>query len=167
VSVGTLHNQIYSFIDFYKNKVEFSFANHPFSTNPRHVWIVCRLGDNWLLTQHKDRGIEFPGGKVEAGETPEEAAHREVYEETGGSVETLTYIGQYRVTGKQEVVIKNVYFAHIRGLDVKEHYFETVGPVLLKELPLNIKINHQFSFIMKDDVLQYSIEWLENNLKLK
>ncbi|MFN7250509.1 MAG: RNA deprotection pyrophosphohydrolase [Anaerobacillus sp.] len=167
MSVGTLHNQFYSFIDFYKNKVEFSFENQPFSTNPRHVWIICRLGNHWLLTRHKDRGIEFPGGKVEAGETPEEAAQREVYEETGGSVETLTYIGQYRVTGKQEVVIKNVYFANIKGLDAKEHYFETAGPVLLKELPPNIKINHLFSFIMKDDVLKYSMEWLENNLKLK
>jgi 8-oxo-dGTP diphosphatase len=167
VSVGTLNSQIYPFIDFYRNKVEFSFENHPFSTNPRHVWIICCYGNQWLLTRHEDRGIEFPGGKVEAGETPEEAARREVYEETGGSVETLSYIGQYRVTGKQEVVIKNVYFAIIKALEEKEHYFETAGPVLLKELPPNIKANNQFSFIMKDEVLTFSMEWVKNNLKMR
>ena len=33
--------------------------------------------DQWLLTHHLRRGLEFPGGKVELGETPEEAAVRE------------------------------------------------------------------------------------------
>ena len=32
--------------------------------------------DQLLFTQHKIRGIEFPGGKVEKGETPSEAVLR-------------------------------------------------------------------------------------------
>ncbi|QOY38607.1 RNA deprotection pyrophosphohydrolase [Anaerobacillus isosaccharinicus] len=156
---------MFSFIDFYKNTVEFSFNHHHFSNNPKHVWVICKWKEDWLLTRHMDRGIEFPGGKVEAGETPEKAAVREVYEETGGIVDTLTYIGQYRVTAKQEVVIKNVYFAEIKGLDKKDHYYETAGPTLLRLLPRDIKGDKQFSFIMKDEVLQYSMEWVEKNLK--
>ncbi|WP_442599691.1 NUDIX domain-containing protein [Neobacillus sp. D3-1R] len=34
-----------------------------------------------LLVQINGRGFNFPGGHVDSGETPEEAFHREVYEE--------------------------------------------------------------------------------------
>ncbi|RXI98669.1 nucleoside triphosphatase YtkD [Anaerobacillus alkaliphilus] len=155
----------YSFYDYYRNKVEFSYNDHPFSKEPRHVWVICMYEGKWLLTRHAERGIEFPGGKVEEGETAPEAAKREVSEETGGKVENLTYIGQYRVTGKQEVVIKNVYFALISGLEIKDHYFETEGPILLKELPPKIRTDKEYSFIMKDEVLTFSLKWLETEKK--
>ncbi len=74
------------FKDYYNNKVQLSFLDHPFSKNPKHVWIICRYKDKWLLTDHKERGIEFPGGKVEPGETAGQAAIREVMEETGATV---------------------------------------------------------------------------------
>src|SRR5699024_4797011 len=92
---------MYIFTDYYKNKVKFSFSNHPFSKEPKHVWVICHYEDKWLLTSHKDRGLEFPGGKVERGETAEEAAVREVKEETGGIVGRLSYIGQYLVRSEE------------------------------------------------------------------
>lgn len=156
----------YSFIDYYKNKVDLVFETTPFSKAPKHVWIICRFRDQWLMTLHKDRGIEFPGGKVEEGETPEQAAIREVYEETGGVVDNLSYIGQYRVTAKQEVVVKNIYYARIAELDKREHYFETEGPILVTEIPADIKRNKKYSFIMKDKVLQHSLDWLEKHKKI-
>ncbi len=155
-------SKIYSFFDFYRNKVEFTYNDHLFSRDPRHVWVVCKYQGKWLLTRHEERGLEFPGGKVEDGEAPREAAKREVYEETGGIVRELTYVGQYRVTGKQEIVVKNVYFATVDSLETKEHYYETVGPILLQELPEHIKLDKDYSFIMKDDVLIYSLRWIEN-----
>ncbi|WYV00603.1 RNA deprotection pyrophosphohydrolase [Oceanobacillus sp. FSL H7-0719] len=151
------------FKDFYKNEVQLSFENHPFSKNPKHVWVICRYKGQWLLTKHKERGLEFPGGKVELGETAEEAAIREVHEETGGIVEQIHYIGQYYVNGRKDYVIKNVYFAIINRLIEEESYYETDGPVLLSEIPGNVNYNQAYSFIMKDQVLDYSMEYIEKN----
>ncbi|WP_453994283.1 RNA deprotection pyrophosphohydrolase [Bacillus nitroreducens] len=156
------------FHDIYKNEVNLSFTPDPFSTKPKHVWVICRYRDQWLLTDHSERGLEFPGGKVEKGETPEAAAIREVMEETGAEVQEIEYIGQYKVIGKGKTIIKNIYFAEISRLLDKTDYFETKGPVLLKEIPLNtIKSDRRYSFIMKDDVLPHSIDYVTKYMKTK
>lgn len=156
------------FQDMYHNEVNLSFTPDPFSTQPKHVWVICRYEDHWLLTDHSERGLEFPGGKVEDGETPEAAAVREVMEETGAEVSELEYIGQYKVNGKGKTIIKNIYFAEIKRLLEKKDYFETKGPVLLQEIPLDsIKSDRRYSFIMKDDVLRHSIDYVEKNIKTK
>ncbi|KYD30402.1 nucleoside triphosphatase YtkD [Parageobacillus toebii NBRC 107807] len=146
---------MYTFLDYYGNRVWLSFADHPFSPSPGHVWMVCRYQGQWLLTNHSQRGLEFPGGKVEKGETPEQAAVREVKEETGGIVGSLTYIGQYKV---EPSIIKNIYFAEIAAMVKQPSYLETNGPVLFPELPEHIRSDDRFSFIMKDDVLRLVLE---------
>lgn len=157
--------KMYVFRDYYNNEVKLSFEKNPFSEEPMHVLVICRYQDKWLLTKHKTRGLEFPGGKVEENETAQEAAIREVKEETGANIAAIHYIGQYHVEGKGDQVDKNIYYARISEIVEQPTYYETDGPVLLEKLPKNIKQKRQFSFIMKDDIVKRSLEQINKKFK--
>ncbi|WP_438319574.1 NUDIX domain-containing protein (plasmid) [Streptomyces sp. HUAS TT3] len=47
------------------------------------VWVFDRTLSRVLLVRHRWRGLVPPGGRVEPGETPRQAAARELLEETG------------------------------------------------------------------------------------
>lgn len=49
----------------------------------------------FVLADIAGRGWCIPGGRLEPGETPEQAAHREVHEEIGGVVGPLHLLGHY------------------------------------------------------------------------
>ena len=58
----------------------------------------------------------FPGGRLEHGETPAEAAHRELAEETGLSVGELVPLGEFDPTGEGAIAL-NVFAASWQGGD--------------------------------------------------
>ena len=55
-------------------------------------------GDRVLLVQDPDESHIIPGGRLEPGETPEDAMRREVIEETGWSLAFCTPIGVLHFT---------------------------------------------------------------------
>lgn len=152
----------YTFTDYYRNKVHLSFEKEPFSKKPKHVWVISRYNHQWLLTKHRSRGLEFPGGKVERGESAEAAAIREVMEETGGIVKEIHYIAQYYVNGKSDQIFKNVYFAEVDTLTEQDTYYETLGPRLLDHIPSDVKELEAYSFMMKDDVLVHCMQYVQS-----
>lgn len=58
------------------------------------VAVVIRDGEKILLLERRDgNGLGLPGGHIKQGETAEEAARREVKEETGVDVEIVKILG--------------------------------------------------------------------------
>ena len=54
-----------------------------------YVYVIAFRDDEFLMVRHARRSWEMPGGKVNAGESPEQAAVREFHEETGYDVDGL------------------------------------------------------------------------------
>ncbi|MBN8192084.1 nucleoside triphosphatase YtkD [Bacillus sp. NTK074B] len=147
------------FVDEHGKTVEMSFENGRFRQESNHVLVLCRYEGHWLLTRHKKRGLEFPGGKREEGETLTEAAIRETYEETGGIIKELVFIGEYKVYDDPPFV-KTIYFAEVVKLIPKEDYMETEGSVLWSGDFKDIQEDPSFSFIMKDQVVELAVKRL-------
>ena len=63
----------------------------------RFVVILSRCGGKILLSRHRERTTwETQGGHIEPGETPLEAAHRELWEESGARDYALAPVFDYR-----------------------------------------------------------------------
>ena len=58
-------------------------ADLPIAADTALVVILDKTGQNVLLTREKNGSVWWPGGKLEPGETPVDAAIREMEEETG------------------------------------------------------------------------------------
>jgi 8-oxo-dGTP pyrophosphatase MutT (NUDIX family) len=57
------------------------------------AFVIVRDGLDIVLANNRRRGVEAPGGHIEPGETPEQAAVRECFEETGCEITDLKPVG--------------------------------------------------------------------------
>lgn len=150
-----------TFRDYNGATVRLAFERNQFSKEPQHVLTICRYRDAWLLTKHKLRGLEFPGGKVELRETLEDAARREVFEETGARLKELQFIGEYEVDNSSDSFVKALFYGEVEELEQNAHYHETAGPVLVECDLLIQRFGEEYSFIMKDEVIKHALLYIE------
>ena len=102
--------------------------------------IVAKSRGKWVFCKHKERDTyEFPGGHREMGESIDETARRELYEETGAIDYTIKPVCVYSVidlekSGRVETFGK-LYFADIINFE-SELYSEIERVELFENLPL-------------------------------
>jgi len=74
---------------------------------------------------------EFPGGKVEAGESPERALAREIAEELGVAVTVGPHLGQGKARNRRATILLDVYAATLTSGEpcpVEHAALRWVGP---------------------------------------
>jgi len=137
-----------TFQDLNGYDVKLSFEQGSFPILSQHILVIAKYRNRWLLTKNPKRGLEFPGGKVEKGETLVEAAIRETKEETNVDVVELEWIAEYMVMDNVPFC-KTVYVAEVGYINEEKTSFETEGALWLT--PEELRNNDHLSFHMKDD----------------
>lgn len=142
----------YSFQGAYEHQIELTiYPTHIEAAG--HVVLFALYRGQLLLTKHKQRGLEWPGGKVEQGETALQAAIREAAEETGAIVSSIWCIGQYKVTDEhQQSFYKNIYAAHISELNPQLCTHQDTDGVSLAPITVSPAAEDGFSELMLDQV---------------
>lgn len=97
-----------------KIMLEVRFHLHAEDALLKFAVIAARYNDKWVFCRHRQRSTyECPGGHREPGETVEQAARRELWEETGASDYTLKPVCAYSVADGSAETFGMLYFAEI------------------------------------------------------
>ena len=92
------------------------FYNPSFTPDTRLTYsvIAAKYGGNWIFVRHRKRETwEIPGGHIEKKETPDEAAKRELIEETGAVDFTIECVATYSVQKDGKTGYGRLYIADI------------------------------------------------------
>lgn len=135
-------------------------TNSAQSHTPSSVLIFAEFDEHLVWVRHPKRGWEVPGGKIEPGESPEQAVEREVYEEAGLRLSQLQWIAEYAYWDDNGLKrFKWVYFGQVAEASSRPRDSEIVDVRVFRPhvLPAQARLRQDVSFIMKDDV--YELLW--------
>ncbi|RDX03063.1 RNA deprotection pyrophosphohydrolase [Listeria kieliensis] len=148
--------------DAYGNDVKIHFVQS--EEEQKDVLVIPHYKGKWLFTEHKIRGLEFPGGKGEAREDNFATAKRELMEETGAIPGEFLFVADYEVLAPDRPFTKRVFFCEIKQIELKNDYLETAGPRLIKGHLREIVQEEGFSFFMRDAGMQEILRRLDDLL---
>ena len=106
--------------------VEVKFYNEIDDSLLKFAVIIAKTDDKWVFCKHQKRNtFEIPGGHREPGESIDETARRELYEETGAIDYQIKRICAYSVTAPDnfngEETFGMLYYADIFAFEEELH----------------------------------------------
>lgn len=103
-----------------------------------YVVLGARYGNSWIFVRHTERqSWELPAGHIEPGETADQAANRELREETGASLFKLKALCDYSVQVNSQLEYGRLFMAEVQELTNQLEY-EIEELHLSSELPENL-----------------------------
>jgi 8-oxo-dGTP diphosphatase len=101
--------------------------------------IAAKYCDKWLFVRHHKRDTwEIPGGHIENDETADQAAERELMEETGAIDFKLECVATYSVLKNGERGFGRLYLADIIKLGPVSDTSEIAEITMMDSLPKNL-----------------------------
>ena len=129
------------------------YAECPSNSVIKYAVIASRYKGKWILCRHRERSTwEIPGGHLECNETADQAASRELWEETGAVTAELSPICIYAV---QDYGM--LYFAEVVELGAIPDSSEIKEIAFFDELPENLTYPH-----IQPALFDKVQNWLEN-----
>lgn len=100
--------------------------------------IAARYQGRWIYVRHRLRNTwEIPGGHHEPGETIEETARRELWEETGATVAEIHPVTPYGVEIDGNLTYGKLFFAEVKELGELSEELEIAEISLVERPPEN------------------------------
>ncbi len=123
-------------------KVNFYELNTIEDSKLKFAVIMTKFNGQWLYVRHKNRNTwEIPGGHREENESINDAASRELFEETGATMFKLTPICIYSVERDENIRYTDsfgqLFYAEVQALESELHY-EVSEVKLFHEMPDNL-----------------------------
>ncbi|MCK4990926.1 MAG: NUDIX domain-containing protein [Bacteroidales bacterium] len=83
-----------------------------------YVVMAARYRKEWIFVRHRDRkSWEMPAGHIEQGESADQAAVRELFEEAGVVRSSIVHICDYSVLVREKKGYGRLYGASVEELD--------------------------------------------------
>lgn len=100
-----------------------------------YVVMAASFHNEWIFVRHRERtSWEMPAGHIEPGESADQAAVRELYEEAGVVSSSMTHLCDYSVTFRGKTEYGRLYRASVGELEeLPEH--EIAEILLSDQLP--------------------------------